>query len=295
MYRSFDPAALGISGRQSEIIELALTFGYRGLVLDFPELRKRIEERGVEQATRFISSAQLKIGGFELPEFWRNDEETFKSNLGGLAASANSAASAGITICQGTVLPGTDYYPYHENFEVHRKRLAEIADVLAPHNVRLALDFLAAPTHREGHEFQFIADAEAMVLLLKAIGSPNVGLALDSWNWHFGGGTTDLLRSMDANQVFTFSIADATPGTTLEGLTDEKRAMPCEEGIVDIGPMLEVLRDAQFEGPVTLAPHRDCFADMKRDAIAKECSLIFDNLWAAAGLTKGGKLAIANA
>ncbi|MDP6558364.1 MAG: TIM barrel protein [Pirellulaceae bacterium] len=295
MYRSFDPAALGISGRQSEIIEVALTFGYRGLVLDFPELLKRVEERGVEQATRFLSSAQLKIGGFELPDTWREDEATFKSNLGSLAADANTASAAGVSICHGTVLPGTDYYPYHENFEIHRQRLGEIADVLAPHNVRLALDFLVAPAHREGREFQFIADAEAMVLLIKSIGSPNVGLALDSWNWHFGGGTTDLIQALGANQVFMFSIADAMPGTTQDGLTEEQRVMPCEEGIVEIGPMLEVLRDGQFDGPVTLAPHPTCLTEMNRDTIVKECRQVFDTLWAAAGLTKRGKLATANA
>ena len=295
MYRSFDPAALGVSGRQSEIIELALTFGYGGLVLDFPELLKRVEERGVEQATRFLSSAQLEIGGFELLDIWRADEETFKSNLGSLAANANSAVAAGVTLCQGTVLPGTDFYPYHENFEIHRKRLGEIADVLAPHNVQLALDFRAAPWHRAGNEFQFIADAEAMVLLIKAIGSPNVGLALDTWNWHFGGGTTELIQTLGANQVFMFSIADAMPGTTVEGLTEEQRVMPCEEGIVDIGSMLEVLRDGEFSGPVALSPHPKCFSELKRDAIVKECQSIFDNLWAAAGLTNSGKMATANA
>lgn len=296
MYRSLDPAALGISGRQSEIIELALTFGYRGLVLDFPELLKRSEENGVEQATRFLSSAQLKIGGFELPDTWREDETTFKSSLGMIAASANAASAAGVSICRGTVRPGTDYYPYHENFEIHRQRLGEIAGVLAPHNVRLALDFLVAPVHRKGCEFQFIADAEAMVLLIKSIGDPNVGLALDSWNWHFGGGTTDLIQSLGAKLVFTFSIADATPETTsLDELTDEQRVMPYDEGIVEIVPMLEVLRDANFAGPVTLEPHPNCFTGMKRDAIIKECRSVYDRLWAAAGLSKSGKLTAANA
>jgi len=295
MYRSFDPAALGISGRQSEIIELALTYGYRGLVLDFAELLKRSDERGVEQATRFLSSAQLKIGGFELPDAWRADDATFKSSLGVLAANAHVASTAGVSLCRGTVLPATDDYPYHENFEIHRRRLGEIAEVLAPHNVRLAVDFLAAPIRRAGREFQFIAEAEAMVLLIKSVGASNVGLALDSWNWHFGGGTTDLIQSLGADRVYAFSIADATPETTLDGLTEEHRVMPCEDGVVEIVPMLETLRSGGFEGPVKLAPHPNCFTGMKRDAIMKACRLTFDQLWAAAGLSKSGKLTAANA
>ncbi len=295
MYRSFDPAALGISGRQSEIIELALTYGFNGLVLDFPELLKRAEERGVDAATRFLSSAQLKIDGFRLPEAWRQDEETFKASLGSIAASAHIAAAAGVELCHATILPATDFYPYHENFELHRKRLGEIADVLALHNVKLALDFLVAPTHREGREFQFIADAEAMVLLIKAIASPNVGLALDCWNWHFGGGTTETLTALDPKRVFRCSIADARPGTTLEGLTDEMRVMPHDEGIVEIVPILEVLRDSAFAGPVTMTPHASCFGDLKRDAILEQCRTAYDQLWEAAGLAKPGKMAAANA
>ena len=295
MYRSLDITALGISGRQSEIIELALTFGYRGLVMDFPELLKRIEERGVEQATRFITSAQLKIGGFELPDTWREDDATFKASLGSLAATAHIAASAGVNLCHGTVMPATDYYPYHENFEIHRQRLGEIAEVLAPHQVRLALDFLVAPSHREGREFQFIADADAMVTLIKSIGSPHVGLSLDSWNWHFGGGTVELLQSLGADQVFACSLADALPGTTLEGLTDEQRVLPSEEGVVEIAPLLEVLREAEFDIPVCLAPHPKSLEGSPRDAIVKDCQAVFDNLWAAAGLTKCGKLAPASA
>jgi hypothetical protein len=34
MYKNLNTAALGITGRQSELIELALTYGFRGLDLD---------------------------------------------------------------------------------------------------------------------------------------------------------------------------------------------------------------------------------------------------------------------
>lgn len=43
MYHNLNPAALGITGRQSELIELALTYGFGGLELDIAGIVKRRE------------------------------------------------------------------------------------------------------------------------------------------------------------------------------------------------------------------------------------------------------------
>jgi hypothetical protein len=59
--------------------------------------------------------------------------------------------------------------------------------------------------------------------------------------------------------------------------------------------MLEVLRDAEFSGPVTLTPHPSCLTDLKRDAIVEECRSVLDGLWTGAGLSKTGKMATADA
>ena len=59
MYRNLDAVALGISGRQSELIELALTYGFSGLDVDIASFLKRARNNGVEQACRFMNSAGL--------------------------------------------------------------------------------------------------------------------------------------------------------------------------------------------------------------------------------------------
>ena len=83
MYKNLSPKALGITGRQSEIIELALTYGFRGVELDINDFVKRISHRGLDHATRFIRSAQIKIGGFELPVKWRGDEALYRAKQAG--------------------------------------------------------------------------------------------------------------------------------------------------------------------------------------------------------------------
>ncbi len=65
MYKNLNSDALGISGRQSELIELALTHKFSGLDLDLAPLCRQVQSRGLEHARRFLDSAKLKIGGFE--------------------------------------------------------------------------------------------------------------------------------------------------------------------------------------------------------------------------------------
>ena len=55
MFKVLSCDALGISGRQSEIIELALSYRYSGIEIDIPLFCKQVELRGIEHARRFIS------------------------------------------------------------------------------------------------------------------------------------------------------------------------------------------------------------------------------------------------
>ena len=83
MFKNLNANVLGISGRQSELIELALTYGFRGMDVDMSELLKRSESRGIDWAARFIRSAhnssRFSAGGFDLPICWQIGHE--KGNL----------------------------------------------------------------------------------------------------------------------------------------------------------------------------------------------------------------------
>ena len=94
MYKNLNSWTLGISGRQSELIELALTYGFRGIDIDIQDMIGRSESKGVEHATRFLLSAQklLRIGGFDLPVVWADDEATYKADLAKLPQVAEMAS-----------------------------------------------------------------------------------------------------------------------------------------------------------------------------------------------------------
>ena len=47
MFRNLSTEGLGVSGRQSEIIELALSFGFKGIDLDLVDFQQQVQVNGL--------------------------------------------------------------------------------------------------------------------------------------------------------------------------------------------------------------------------------------------------------
>ena len=132
MFKNLNPSALGISGHQSEIIELALTYGFAGIDLNIAEFAARVRLKGMAYAARLIQSAKIRIGTFALPLEWEVDDESFDQQLKKLPEYADCAAELGCTRATTVLAPAGDARPYHENFELHRRRLHDVCAVLKP-------------------------------------------------------------------------------------------------------------------------------------------------------------------
>jgi sugar phosphate isomerase/epimerase len=290
MYRSLNCESLGVSGRQSEVIELALTYRFGGMDINMSDFVKQVELRGLEHARRFIDSAKIKIGGFDLPIRWQGDDATFREDLAQLPHIAETAAAIGALTCRTVVMPTCAERPYHENFEFHRQRLTEMADHLGA--VRLGLDFLAPAYHREENQFHFISSAEPLVLLAKTINSPNLGVMLDVWNWHVGGHGLDLIKELSADQIAGVRLADLQADADRETVREDQRLLPGRGGAIDSEAILRQLMEIGYEGPVTPYPNPASFSAMTRDSIVKEAGDTLEAMYKAAAAPKKEKPAV---
>lgn len=289
MYRNLNPAALGMTGRQSELIELALTYGFSSLDVEMGAVVKRARANGLEQARRFISSANIRGGEFSLPVDLTADEATYRANLMELDEFAQAAASLHTQVCRATISPVCPAgVPYQENFELHRTRLAEAADILAAHNIRLGLAFLAAPGYRPEGESPFIHDPDALMTLIRTIGSSNVGLALDTWDWFVGGGSLDQLFAIPAEGIASVRLADIPETADLATIADDERYLPGDGGRVDCRAIVQHLLKIGYTGPVTLYPASARLAGMTRDAIVHRAKKTLDDLFAPPPSTPAG-------
>src|SRR4029453_9706552 len=134
-------------------------------------------------------SARLKIGGFELPIRFDAPDADFQADLEGLKPILDAATALGANRCFVTIPPTSDEHPFHENFKLIAVRLREVAAALAERGIKLGLRRVAAESHRKNGDYQFIYQADPLMMFIQTIGAENVGLWLDVWNWQIGDGT----------------------------------------------------------------------------------------------------------
>ena len=289
MYKNLHPSSLGVIGRQSELIELALTYGFRGLDLEAGEIVKRALVSGVEEAARYIHSGRVKVGGWVQPVDLSAGAEAFAKQIERLPALAAAAKEIGFTYCTLEIQPASEDLPYHENFEQHRTRLQAVAEALSPHGIRAGLALRAAAEHRADASYQFIHQAEELLTLIRTIGAEQIGLALDTWNWQVGGGGSDQLAELTGPQIVSVTIADVPLDADLRSITDKQRLLPTEDSISRHGKILRSFVAQKYAGPVTLRPHPSHLAKLPRDASVNTCARLLEQIWVAAGLSKAVK------
>ena len=180
--------------------------------------------------------------------------------------------------CYVQIAPANDERPMHENFELHRARLEEVANVLAPHNVKIGLDFSAVAADREGREFEFIHQPDALVTLIKSIGCKNAGLVLDFWQWRLGGGTLDGISKLDSDQIVIVRLADLPAEYDPQTITQDQRLMPGETDAASTAALLSILSEKEFKGPISPCPHPSHATGKTREAVAQQCSKVLDEL-----------------
>ena len=291
MYKNLSAIGLGISGRQSELVELALTYGFRGCDVDMERVVKQAQRNSLDYAGRFIDSAAafangFSVGGWDLGIDWELDDTAFSEALSGLGEVVEVAAKIGGTRCYTTVEPASDSLPYHENFERLRSRIGQVAGELASKEIQLGLNFRPTADAREGKQHEFIHDFAGLATLCQTIGAPNVGIVLDTWNWFVGGGGMDQLAGLSEQQIVMVRLADVPGDADLQSITNRQRILPSSDGLVDCDGILKLLVEKDYSGPVTPYPLGTSFSGRTRETIVQTAADCFEQMWITAGLSK---------
>ena len=282
MYKNLNTDLLMITGRQSEIIELALTYGFRSITIDMDDLVKRCQRTSFESATKFLVSSKLKIGGFDLPIDLDADDETFSKSLAALNGVAEIAARTDATTAVANIPNGTDRLPYPEYFDVIRRRVDEVASVLEKEGVKLAIAFSAIPAPDEEKQFKFVRDVEGFLALFRACTSKNVYFVFDAWNWFVGGGTEEQLDAVGLARVAIVRLADCSEGVDAAAATMDDCLLPTSTGVIDCISYLRKFATAGLSLPVSAAGRTQESAT--RDALIGQAQDALDKCFSEAGL-----------
>jgi sugar phosphate isomerase/epimerase len=290
MFRNLSPTALHITGRQSELIELALSYGFKGLDVDLVEFQQTVKSQGMPHARRFIDSARLKFGAFPLPWVWDEDDDVYKAGRPAVEEVLSLAAELGLSRAVVTISPANDLRPYHENFEFHRRRLTEMGEVLAAKNMKLGVAIQTNPDLRKDRAFQFVHSFDALTTMMGMIRTPNVGIVADLFQLHITGATFDELRKLGAERIISIVVSDAPQDKAAADCTDSDRLLPGETGTIDLPAVLVSLAEINYDGPITPAAAADRVKGTKREQIVRTAGERLTQAWTTAALTPAGKL-----
>jgi sugar phosphate isomerase/epimerase len=211
--------------------------------------------------------------------------------LAGLKPILDAATALGAKRCFVTIQPTSDELPFHENFKLLATRLREVAAVLAERGKKLGLRLVASEAHRNDGGYQFIHQADPLLMFIQTVAMDNVGLWLDTWNWQVGGGTSEKLRALRGDQIIAVELSDIPAGVDLATITEEQRLLPGEGGQIDSAAYLATLQELGFDGPVSAAVHPAAVQGTKREALVKKAAEALDIALQAAGIGGGTTLA----
>ncbi len=168
-----------------------MTYGFKGLDIDIVDLVKRTQRSEFDKASRYlqVTNSKMHVSGFETPIDLDTDDASFAKSLASLHATIEIAGKVGARAGFLRLPAATDRLPFHEYFEVLRKRVEQIAAIFREERCSSGLYFSTAQESRESRQFKFVQDVDSFLAFFKACTSNSVGLVIDTFNWIVGGGT----------------------------------------------------------------------------------------------------------
>jgi sugar phosphate isomerase/epimerase len=260
MFVSLPPWAVARNVGWPEQARLAARVGYKGIDWAFgpatsagvAATRALLAELGIVPTI-----VNLPMNGTLGP-----DDAAFDAQLAGLADDAAFCAAIGCSRFQLVLGPTTLAGQSKEaRWEQVRRRLARIGEVIAPHGMRLGLEFLGPLYFRTRQQPGATAPTTSFVwtlretLALSEASAPNVGVTLDAWHWHHSGGTAADIRAADPSRIVHVHVSDAR-AMPPEQVRDDMRLLP-GEGVIDLAGFFGALKSIGYRGgvaPETIGP-----------------------------------------
>jgi len=284
MYKNLNATILGVSGRQSELIELAMTYGFQGLDVDAVDLVKRTQRSDFDKATRYLSSSKMNVSGFDVPLNLDSDDATFEKALLTLPTVAEVTGKLSARAGFLALPAATDRLAFPEYFEVMVKRVERIAEIFEQNQLLLGLSFSTANESREGRQFKFIQDVDGFLAFFRACKSKAIGLIIDTFDWTVGGGTFEQLAALAGDRIAAVRIADSDSIPTVADCRLAMRQVSGTTGAIDNVRFVSTLNKCGYDGPITSYPDASNFSGMTRDSIVAKSQDALDHVLAGAGL-----------
>lgn len=290
LIKNFSPRALGITGRQSELLELALTYAFNGIDIDMDDMYRRSLREDGSDATKYLRSAKkayevkgkpIHWGMFDTALNLDGDEDSFTASVGAITPIADLAKEIGLKAAYVDVPAASDRLPFNEYFEAQKGRIKQIADVLGPRGIDLGLRLQAGKDLAEAKQYEFIRDAAGMKALVESC-PETVGFIVDTWDWAVGGSTLDTIKELPIDRIVSVRMSSFPEGIDPTNASSTDRVLPAIEGPIDHVGLLKHLASKGYERTVTPSASSAQYRGETRESIVKEAQVKIDAIYEAA-------------
>jgi len=250
---SLNPGAIGVSCTQKELIDCARRHQFEA-ISPLPDQLMSMSSGELHEFRAQMEGNKLTWDAAGLPVDFRKDLETFREGLSKLPEVAKTCQSAGVTRMSTWIMPSHNELTYTENFNQHRDRLRQVADILQDHGIRFGLEYVGTKRLKTINRYPFAGTMKEMLELIAAINVPGMGLQLDAYHWYTSTETVTDLLALKNEQVITCYLNDAKAGRTIEEQVDGERELPGDSGLIDLKGFMQALVKIGYDGAVRAEP-----------------------------------------
>ena len=245
--------AIGVSGNQTEMIDLAARHGFESVEAK-PQDLANLNDDQRQRLLLHLKGKNLVWGAAGLPIEFRKEEETFREGLKRLPNLMAGLQKAGVSRVGTWLSPSNDSLTYLQNFNQHVRRLREVSKILKDNGQRFGLEYVGTFNLRTRSKFPFVHSMVEAAELIDEIGTGNVGFVLDSWHWWTADESEADLLPLKNHQIVAVDLNDAPKGLAKRQQMDNRRELPAATGVIDIKPFLGALQKIGYDGPVRAEP-----------------------------------------
>ena len=261
---------MGLDLSAEETIEIAAKAGFDGVDL----LIRDIVESGadVDELRRRMDDLGLRSGGWPLPVNWRNDAETFESDLKRLPRLAEAAARLGFYHTGTWVRFESDPIEaealgdemarervVEEATARQMERLGRIARILNDHGSRIGLEIIGPRGERTRRGVPLVGTYAELARRFGPLRDEhaNVGVLVDAFHLFAAGEDLGDALAWGPSSVVWVHLADPARRDR-RTLRDVERALPGESPPSPCASLLTALAQIGHQGPVTVEPLGRC-------------------------------------
>lgn len=278
-FKNLAPGHLGVRANQREALDYAVKHGFSGISPSEGEFANKSAAE-IQEWVAAMKAKAVRYGTAGLPVEFRRDEDRFKSELAQLPKRAALLQQLGVTRVATWLTPGHGELTYLENFKQHERRFREVATVLQDHDLRLGLEFVGPRTSRSRLRFPFISTQREMMELVRAIGTNNVGLLLDSWHWYTSHGTVEELKQLTNRDIVHVHVNDAPADIPVDQQVDSRRKLPVTTGVIDMKGFINALATIGYDGPIECEPFDQELRNLPLEEALRATIAALNRVWA---------------